>query len=61
MDNVFISESNENTLKMTPTDVMANRHLKCRCIHSDSRVRAHTHARTSFRHTSLGAAGFVVV
>lgn len=46
MDNVFISESNENTLKMTPTDVMANRHLKCRCIHSDLCAVTLTHTHT---------------
>lgn len=39
MENVFISELNENALKMTPTDVMANRLLKCRCVHT------HTHTQ----------------
>lgn len=58
MENVFISELNENALKMTPTDVMANRLLKCRCMH---RTRAHTHTHNNFRHTSLGSAGFVTV
>lgn len=55
MENVFISEINENALKMTPTDVMANRLLKCRCMH-----RTHTHTQ-QFEVTSLGAAGLVTV
>lgn len=53
MDNVFIAKLNENTLKMTPTDVMAHKYSTCARTHSDS----HTHA--TFRHTSLGAAGSV--
>lgn len=41
MENVFICELDENTLKMTPTDVMANRPLKCTRMR-----RAGTRART---------------
>lgn len=47
MENVFISELNENALKTTPTDVTANTLLKCRCMHNN------------FRHASLGSSRFL--
>ena len=36
MDNVFIAKLNENTLKMTPTDVMVHKHATCAQTHTQT-------------------------